>query len=131
MTRARELAALVACAAMGASGTLHAQARGQATREVRGGDAQVEAPTRVLDEVSRSRKTAELNAWLGRLIGRFQVDAKWVAGGRVDKIHGTAICSGVGDGPGVRCIIQVVHRTAGTCCPAIFRSTATSKHALS
>jgi hypothetical protein len=51
MKSALVLVALLACAAMGASAPLHAQARGSA-REVRGSEPPVEKPLPVRDEAT-------------------------------------------------------------------------------
>lgn len=92
---------------MGVSGTLHAQARGSLSREVRGNDKQVEKLPLVLDEAARASRIAEMETWLGRLVGRFQGEGRTFAADRIDHVHATAVCNSFGDGPGVRCIIRM------------------------
>lgn len=102
--RMRTLVALMACVALGASGTLHAQ-RGSAAREPRPVEQSVEPPPLVLDEATRSARIAEMEQWLGRLVGRFRTEGRAAAGASIIEVRSTAICSGIGDGPGVRCFI--------------------------
>lgn len=96
--------ALLACAAMATSGVLHAQARATAPRELRSNQKLDKQPA-VLDEVSRARKIAEMEAWLLRLVGQFRVDGKHDAAVVGRAVHGHANCIAIGDGPGVRCAI--------------------------
>lgn len=48
-----------------------------------------------------------MEAWLGRLVGRFRTEHTntWGMGQNRTRIHSTAVCSHIGDGPGVRCLI--------------------------
>lgn len=110
MKSAPAVALFLAFAAVGASAALHAQARGPATRAVRSNEQNVERPPMVVDEAARARRVSEMEAWLGRLVGRFRVDAKLVTIGGSDRIRGTATCSRFGDGQGARCVIQGIHR---------------------
>lgn len=58
-----------------------------------------------LDAGAHARKLAETEAWLRSLVGRFRVDGEyWNSGGR-SPVRGTADCVGVGDGPGVACVM--------------------------
>lgn len=100
------LTVFLACAAIGASAALHAQARGPAVHAMRSSEQQIEKPPLVMDEAARARKSAELEAWLGRLTGRFRADATRIHVGGTETIPVTAQCSRFGDGPGVRCVIQ-------------------------
>jgi hypothetical protein len=111
VNRAAALAVLLACASIGASATLHAQGRGPAARAIRSDDQQVEKSPLVLDEADRARKTAELGAWLGTMIGRYRVNAKifFKLAGLTKMTQGTAVCSQFGKGPGVRCVIHGTH----------------------
>ena len=114
MNRARVLVALLAIAAVGASGTLHAQARGSLPRKARSDAQQVERPPLVLDEATRASRIAEMEAWLGRLVGQFRVDATrtrrdpFAQRDVVEERTGTAKRSAIGDGPGVRCTIRLI-----------------------
>lgn len=99
------LAVLLAFAVLGANGTLHAQARGRAARGVRSTETQVEKPAPVLNEAFHAEKIKEMEAWLGRLVGRFQGDSRWNWAFGTQRNHSSVSCSGIGDGPGVRCIL--------------------------
>lgn len=96
---------MLACAAMGTSAALHAQARGPSVSELRRSAKQVEALPLVLDEATRASKIAEMEAWLGRLVGRFRGEAVVANISIIEKIESTAVCSRFGDGSGVRCFI--------------------------
>lgn len=106
MNGASGLAAFLACAAIGISAALHAQPRGPSDRAVRSGEQRVERPPLVVDEATRSRRVEEMKVWLGRLVGRFRVDAKYTYVGGEDSFYVTAMCDRFGEGPGARCIIQ-------------------------
>lgn len=103
MNRTPLLAAWLALATIGASEALHAQARAPAPRTRR--SEQAERPPLVLDEASRARKMSEIEAWLGRLVGRFQVDVKSTAAFGTQKHQRSATCNAIGDGLGVRCVV--------------------------
>lgn len=103
MNRARVLVALLACVTTGASGTLHAQARGPVSRGARVNAQQIEKPPLVLDEAARVSRIAEMEAWLGRLVGRFGGEATLISVDQIQRVPSVALCRGIGDGPGVRC----------------------------
>lgn len=112
MNRTPLLAAWLALAAIAASEALHAQARGPVARTMR--SEQAERPPLVLDAASRARKMPEIEAWLGRLVGRFQVDVKWTTASGTQKYQRPATCNAIGDGLGVRCVV------GGTELPLLF-----------
>lgn len=107
MNRTRALVVLLACAAAGISGALHAQARGSLSREARSNETQIEKPPLVLDEATRASRIAEMETWLGRLVGRFHGEGRTFAADRIDQVHATAVCNSLGDGPGLRCIVRM------------------------
>jgi hypothetical protein len=115
MNRALAVAALMGCAAFGASGTLHAQARGPVSNESRASTKQAEGPAPLMDEAARARKITEMETWLGRLPGLYRVEAtrtwrdSFAARDETHEHNGTANCSRIGAGPGVRCIIRLIH----------------------
>ncbi len=105
--------ALLACGSLLACGVVHGQARGPSAEEVHEHGQKV-GKEEVLDDTARARKLAELNDWLHRLTGRFRIDGEvefpggppngeGMQGGRV---RGIADCIGIGDGPGVHCMIN-------------------------
>lgn len=113
MNSARVLAAILTCMAISASGTLHAQARGPETRAATGSQPQVDTQPLATDEVVRTRKIAEMQAWLGRLVGMFRVEAGFITRDRrtlrdtTVRLTGKSRCTGIGKSPGVRCLLQV------------------------
>lgn len=65
-------------------------------------DPEVEAARK---EASRQLKVAELDAWLRRLSGRFIYEGIYDPG--FQPARGEGDCIGVGNGPGVQCVIHV------------------------
>jgi len=101
--------ALTVClslAAMGAGPAVHAQARGPANRAMLSKDLPVETPIQALDDATRSQKMAEMEAWLGRLVGQFSISAKYSYYSGHYPLYGNATCSRFGRGSGVRCILE-------------------------
>lgn len=91
---------------MGVGPAVHAQARGAANRAMLSKKLPVETPLEAMDEATRSKKMAEMEAWLGRLVGRFSFRAKYSYPSGHYPIDGNATCSRFGSGPGVRCILE-------------------------
>jgi hypothetical protein len=64
----------------------------------------------VFDDATRATKLAELQTWIRRIPGRFQVEGRVERlgpGGPVGgKVSGVADCAGVGEGAGVQCIFN-------------------------
>jgi hypothetical protein len=83
-------------------GTTNAQAHGVLVKGLP--DAAVVDP-----DAPRAQKAAELEAWLRRLVGRFRYEGSIT--NSVDQanlsVSGLIDCRGVGDGPGVQCVINV------------------------
>ena len=117
------LALLLLLAAAHGSGDAHAQARGPSAAQVREQGQKVTGKKgkeeSVLDDAARASKLAEMEAWLRRLVGRFRIEGRIEqpmliagAGGRpvpvtqTGKITGIADCVGIGDGPGVHCVLN-------------------------
>lgn len=89
--------------ALFAAGEVNAQARGPSVFRQQSVDPADSAAT-------REAKIAELGAWLKRLVGRFHYE------GTLDiadspsserRARGVGDCIGIGDGPGVHCVINV------------------------
>ncbi len=59
-----------------------------------------------MDEATRALRLKELDAWLRRLPGRYRIKGEVRLGSDSGSVDGIADCSGVGDGPGVNCIIN-------------------------
>jgi hypothetical protein len=65
-----------------------------------------------LDAAVRARKLREMEVWLRRLVGRFRIEGKrWNASGGRTQVRGTADCFGIGNGPGVSCLISAIWKT--------------------
>lgn len=63
------------------------------------------------DAAAQSRKRAELEVWLSRFVGSFQLKGtvmEYLNGGRLTSqdINGVMHCAGIGDGPGVHCLVK-------------------------
>jgi len=58
-----------------------------------------------LDAAARASKLTELAVWLRRLVGKFHIEGKRWRTGERSEVHGTADCFGIGNGPGVACVI--------------------------
>jgi len=117
MRYAPQLLLMLLAAALLSPGEVRAQARGPAAEEVREDgqeilsrrekrqqESQQEAS---LDETTRAARLDELDAWLRRLPGRYRIKGT-VRLGREGATfdNGIGDCTGVGDGPGVNCIIN-------------------------
>jgi hypothetical protein len=101
--------ALVPCAAIVVASSASAQGRAAPVRRLA-----VETPVEdgvVVDSAAHAKRLSELEVWLRRLVGSYRVD------GDVDqligadlrgssRIKGGAVCTAVGDGPGVRCLVD-------------------------
>jgi hypothetical protein len=105
-----------------------AQARGRPATELR-----QEASASVGSPENRAQQLAELNAWLGRLAGRFQARSSFTTNEAVNlgndvvlrdmRGGGTRIpdlpqqyrvnCTPVGSGPGLSCLYEATDRTVG------------------
>lgn len=88
-------------------GDAHAQARNQASRSQRDHVQKAAIP----DTDARSRKREELENWLRRLVGGFQLKGSVVeylndGRPRSQNMDGVMHCSGIGDGPGVHCVVK-------------------------
>jgi len=59
-----------------------------------------------MDEATRALRLQELEAWLRRLPGRYRIKGQVQMFGKSGSVDGIADCSGIGDGPGVDCIIN-------------------------
>lgn len=59
-----------------------------------------------LDETARREKLAEVESWLPRLVGTFRIEGTYTNRGGRSEIQGTSRCLGLGDGPGVTCLIN-------------------------
>lgn len=59
-----------------------------------------------LDAGARTRKRAEMESWLRRLAGTFRIEGTYRNHGGKSPVLGTVKCLGVGDGPGVTCVIS-------------------------
>lgn len=65
----------------------------------------------VMDEATRALRLEELDAWLRRLPGRYRIKGQVILAPdaplpQTGSVEGIADCSGIGDGPGVNCIIN-------------------------
>lgn len=58
-----------------------------------------------LSAAARAKKLAEMELWLRRLPGKFRIDGTYTNSGGSSPASGTANCFGVGDGPGVSCVV--------------------------
>jgi hypothetical protein len=65
-----------------------------------------------LDASARSRKLAESEIWLRRLAGTFRIEGTYTNYGGASPVRGTAKCDGVGEGPGVSCVITATWKPA-------------------
>lgn len=113
VTRAATIASL-AGAVLFFSAVVNAQPRGPSPLAPGHSD-KVEAAD---SDAARAAKLADLEAWLGRLRGRFHFEGvarALLALGEgcetgcwaIKEAHGIGECFGIGDGPGVHCIINV------------------------
>jgi hypothetical protein len=67
-----------------------------------------------LDLEARARKLVEMELWLRRLVGKSRIAGeRWSTGRRNLQVRGTADCFGIGDGPGVSCVISAVWKDSG------------------
>ncbi len=101
MIRQRKfVAASLAWVALHVSGELHAQARGPALDEWRGTAQAAVDPVAV---------RIDMDAWLKRLMGKFRYEGigKGINNPEWYHITGFSDCTGIGEGPGVQCIINM------------------------
>jgi len=103
-----------------ATTTLDAQPRGPTSRTTRNHAAGTENRPQTLDEASRSMAFGEMRTWLGRLTGRYQVDATYTYVGGKLSIRLSVTCDQFGDGPGIRCVL-LRSRTSPTTNSSILR----------
>lgn len=59
-----------------------------------------------MDEATRALRIEAQDAWLRRLPGRYRIKGEVRLGQESGSVDGIADCSGVGNGPGVNCIIN-------------------------
>lgn len=59
-----------------------------------------------MDEATRALRIEEMSTWLRRLPGRYRIKGEARLGLDIGSVDGIADCAGVGDGPGVNCIIN-------------------------
>ena len=78
-----------------------------------------------MDEATRALRLQELDAWLRRLPGRYRIKGEVRFGQESGSVDGVADCSGVGDGPGVNCIINAKWPLLGNSNPMNVRPSAT------
>ncbi len=93
------LAAALGCAAVHVSGELHAQARGPALNERK------ESVETVVDPAAMR---IEMETWLRRLVGKFRYEGSAHPSEDVVPIWGFMDCTGIGTGPGVQCVHNVM-----------------------
>jgi hypothetical protein len=65
-----------------------------------------------LDAAAGARKLAEMEVWLRRLVGKFRIEGKRFRTPGNMEVRGTADCFGIGDGPGVSCVISAVWKNS-------------------
>jgi hypothetical protein len=102
------LTILLAWIAVLASGDLHAQAHGPPA------SAWKKSPPNLNDPVQRAAMMAKLDTWLRRLVGNFRYEGIVQFGFEDERpVSGTRDCFGIGEGPGVLCVINMTWREIG------------------
>jgi hypothetical protein len=74
-----------------------------------------------LGEGARARKLAEMEVWLRHLVGKFRIEGRRFRTPGDVRVRGTADCFGIGDGPGVSCVISAKWKDYGVASPFAVR----------
>ena len=105
VSRMRVFIALTAWVAIEGNGILHAQVRGAVPRQGHSNERESIARAPMVDESLRTSRVANAELWLQRLVGVYTVQGTHKRGTGSRVVRSTALCSSIGNGSGVRCII--------------------------